>query len=310
MCRPLIHSGRDLRLGEGLARGASPRTRCCSATGRATRWKGQRHPPRNMGPSRAKAERRATPARPKRNHLQGQARAGKVGVTNTLGCKSHGRGIEFAIGAVAWVPSPFVLGALIPALLRIGDIAGSRPRNPLRRGGSGPQGMGLSSINNEILECPVRAWGWPSFFLIAGLEINSRAVRARRHGLRCAAAVSCRWRSGGWAWAFGEGKALGLFSGRRLHRIRHRGRTANRRVDAIPQGCRPACAALWPLRPRFGGGGRGAAAVALALVLAGVAGFGTQSVVAGLFRGGGGCLRSRLPDASATPVAAALHARR
>ena len=39
--------------------------------------------------------------------------------------------------------------------------------------------------------------------------------------------------------------------------------------------------------------------VALSLVLAGVAGFGTQSVRAGLFRGGGAACDSRLPDASA-----------
>ena len=168
----------------------------------------------------------------------------------------------------------------------------------------GPQGMGLVH-HNEILDV-LSELGLAILFLIAGLEINPVQVRGAptRLALR------------GWVLSLAIGLGLG-FGGagtgtvqrRRLHRNRHRD-DRDRRADADPQGCRPACAALWPLRPRFGGGGRGAAAGGLVAGAGGCGGVRDAKRRAGLFSRRRGCLRSRLPDASANSRCRRSSARR
>jgi Kef-type K+ transport system membrane component KefB len=178
---------------------------------------------------------------------------------------------EFAIGAVA-VSFAIVLAALIPALLRLA-ILPAVVLEILFGVAIGPQGMGLVH-HNEILDV-LSELGLAILFLIAGLEINPVQVRGaptrlalRGWGLSLAI---------GLALGFG-GQALGLFSGGGFIAIA----IATTAIGALMPILKDAGLLAPPYGPfvlASGAVGEALPLVALSLVLAGVAGFGTQSVV-------------------------------
>jgi Kef-type K+ transport system membrane component KefB len=182
---------------------------------------------------------------------------------------------EFAIGAVA-VSFAIALAAFIPALLRLA-ILPAVVLEILFGVVIGPQGMGLVH-HNEILDV-LSELGLAILFLIAGLEINPGQVRGAptRLALR------------GWALSlaiglvlgFG-GQALGLFSGGGFIAIA----IATTAIGALMPILKDAGLLAPPYGPfvlASGAVGEALPLVAFSLVLAGVAGLGTQSVVLVVF---------------------------
>jgi Kef-type K+ transport system membrane component KefB len=182
---------------------------------------------------------------------------------------------EFAIGAVA-VSFAIALAALVPALVRLA-ILPAVVLEILFGVAIGPQGMGLVH-HNEILDV-LADLGLAILFLIAGLEINPVQVsgaptRLALRGWALSLAI-------GLALGFG-GQALGLFSGGGFIAIA----IATTAIGALMPILKDAGWLAPPYGPfvlASGAVGEALPLVALSLVLAGVAGFGTQSFVLVLF---------------------------